>query len=89
MAEAIKRGKLKGITVVANKLFEAANSGNTTAMIFFLKCQAGWKEAQKIEVTGNEGGPIQTATAPMTPEELAAIRDMQIHERENPDGGKA
>lgn len=43
-SEAIKKGKAKGIQQVANALFEAALSGNITAMIFFLKTQGGWKE---------------------------------------------
>jgi hypothetical protein len=34
---------------VANALFEAALSGNVTAMIFFLKTQAGWKETTVTE----------------------------------------
>lgn len=46
-AEAIKRGKDKGISIVANSLFEAAKKGNVTAMIFFLKCSAKWKEAKE------------------------------------------
>lgn len=49
IAEAIKRGKDKGITIIANKLFKAASGGNISAMIFFLKTQGGWKETQKIE----------------------------------------
>ncbi len=43
-AEAIKRGKSKGISVIANSLFEGAKSGNTTAQIFFLKARAKWYE---------------------------------------------
>lgn len=51
-AEAIKRGKAKGIAVVTNKLMEQCKNGNTTAIIFFLKTQAGWKETQITEHTG-------------------------------------
>ena len=43
-SEAIKKGRASGIQQVSNALFEAALSGNVTAMIFFLKTQAGWKE---------------------------------------------
>lgn len=42
--DAIKKGKAKGVAVIANQLFEKAKSGDTTSMIFFLKTQAGWKE---------------------------------------------
>ena len=41
--EAYLRGKAKGITEIANALFKKAQEGNTTAQIFFLKCN-GWKE---------------------------------------------
>lgn len=53
ISEAIKRGRQKGISLVANKLFEQAASGNTTAMIFFLKAQGGWKEINKQEISGS------------------------------------
>lgn len=55
--EAIKRGRDKGIAVVANKLFEAAKEGNTAAMIFFLKAQGGWTDRAQLEVTNNQ--PVQ------------------------------
>ena len=42
--EASNNGKLKVIGDVANKLYEKAMSGNTEAMILFLKCRIGWKE---------------------------------------------
>lgn len=42
--DAIKRGKAKGVAVIANQLFEKAKNGDTTSMIFFLKSQAGWKD---------------------------------------------
>jgi len=36
--------------LVANKLFrQATDNENVTAMIFWLKCRAGWKEPEKIE----------------------------------------
>ena len=47
--EAIKRGKQRGVATIANKLYEAAESGNMAAMIFFLKTQGGWTEKQIIE----------------------------------------
>ena len=57
-ADAIKRGKAKGIALVTNKLMESIKGGNMTGMIFFLKTQAGWKETNVQEVTGANGDPI-------------------------------
>ncbi len=53
-ADAIKRGQSRGIAQVANALFEKVKGGDTTAMIFFLKARAGWKEAQRIELEDSE-----------------------------------
>jgi DNA-binding XRE family transcriptional regulator len=58
-AEAIKRGRAKGIAFVSNKLMEQVSGGNVTAMIFFLKAQANWHEMNRTEVTGPAGGPVQ------------------------------
>ena len=60
-ADAIKRGKAKGIALVTNKLMESIKGGNMTGMIFFLKTQAGWKETNVQEHTGADGKPIQQA----------------------------
>lgn len=57
--EAIKRGKAKGIALVTNALMTEIKTGNTAAMIFFLKTQGGWKETIKQEVTGANGAPIE------------------------------
>ena len=37
---------------VAETLFQQAINGNTTAMIFWLKCRAGWKEKHEVEHSG-------------------------------------
>ena len=61
-ADAIKRGKAKGIALVTNKLMESIKGGNMTGMIFFLKTQAGWKETNVQEHTGTNGTPLQLPT---------------------------
>jgi hypothetical protein len=43
-AEAIIRGKSKGIAMMANNLVKLAKAGNAAANIFWLKCQAKWRE---------------------------------------------
>lgn len=48
---ALKRGKHKGIENVTNALYEAATAGNkpnVSAMIFYLKNRAGWRDRQDI-----------------------------------------
>jgi hypothetical protein len=42
--EAYKRGRGKAIAGVAGNLISQARNGNTTAAIFYLKTQAGWRE---------------------------------------------
>lgn len=45
---AYKTGKASAISRVANRLLKAAEDGNTTAMIFYLKTQAGWRETEAV-----------------------------------------
>lgn len=47
-----KKGKAKAIASVASNLVNKARAGDTTASIFYLKTQAGWKEqeAQTAEI---------------------------------------
>jgi hypothetical protein len=42
-----KRGKAKAIGVIAQGLINKARGGDTASMIFFLKTQAGWREAEE------------------------------------------
>lgn len=70
--DAIKRGKAKGIALVTNKLMESIKGGNMTAMIFFLKTQAGWKETNVQEHTGANGKDLIPSAKQMTTDELKA-----------------
>ena len=57
----IDEGKQIAIGHVANSLFgKAMGDGpqSVTACIFWLKTQAGWKEANILEVGGVGGGPV-------------------------------
>jgi len=71
-ADAIKRGKAKGIALVTNKLMESIKGGNMTGMIFFLKTQAGWKETNVQEHTGANGTALIPSAKQMTTDELKA-----------------
>lgn len=57
MSDAIKRGRDKGVALIANKLYAEAKDGNVAAMIFFLKTQGGWKEKQEVDV--KHSAPVQ------------------------------
>ena len=71
--EAIKRGRQKGVAMVANKLVESAMDGNTTAQIFVLKTHGGpdWKDRQDINLSG-ELEVKNKSLKDMTDEELKA-----------------
>ena len=47
LAQAIKRGKAKGIARVTAALLKNVDDGNVTAQIFYLKCQASWREPEQ------------------------------------------
>ena len=62
----IANGRLKANVTVANALYRNATEssekfphGNTGAQIFWLKSQAGWKDTQRVELTGKNGGPVE------------------------------
>ncbi|WP_313349369.1 hypothetical protein [Paracoccus sp. (in: a-proteobacteria)] len=53
-------GRAKAVEQVAGKLLDKAQNGDLAAIIFYLKTQAGWRETNRMEVSGPEGGPVQT-----------------------------
>jgi len=48
---AYKQGKARAIASIGGNLISQAKSGNTSAQIFYLKTQAGWKETKVIETS--------------------------------------
>jgi transcriptional regulator with XRE-family HTH domain len=54
-----KRGKARAIGAVASNLIDKARKGDTACMIFFLKTQAGWRETNRTEITGADGGAVK------------------------------
>lgn len=56
--EHYKKGKTKAIANVAQNLIKQAQDGNTTASIFFLKTQAGWRE--NIDINANIKAEVST-----------------------------
>lgn len=58
LAARYKRGRARAVGAVAQSLIAKARAGNITAMIFFLKTQGGWRETDRLELSGVDGGPI-------------------------------
>jgi len=59
-AQQLGTGKAKANAQVGKTLFQRAIGGDTTAMIWWSKTQMKWTEVQRHELTGADGGPIQT-----------------------------
>lgn len=63
--------------MVAQSLFKKATGTgpqSVTAAIFWLKCRAGWKPVEGVEVTGKDGAPLPAGAAPtITREELVDL----------------
>jgi hypothetical protein len=55
-------GRIDANAAIAQSLFGAAKSGNTSAQMFWLKTRAGWKETNALELSGSDGGAIQVIT---------------------------
>lgn len=52
-------GKAKASAQIAKTLFNKAQSGDTTALIWWTKAQMRWAETQRQEITGADGGAQQ------------------------------
>lgn len=58
--EELDKGRIEANASVAETLFKQAKEGNTTAMIFWLKSRARWKESTQHEISGNpDGTPVE------------------------------
>ena len=56
--EQLDLGKAKASAQIAKTLFNKAQSGDTTALIWWTKAQMRWAETQKQEITGADGAPL-------------------------------
>lgn len=78
---AIKDGRSKAIAMVSNRLFQdALEPRNLGAQVFYLKNQAGWRDRADVELTGKDGGPIETADKTEYTDDERAIRIASILE---------
>ena len=77
-AEILATAAIKANSMVAQSLFQKATRGegpaSVTASIFWLKTRARWRERDIHEITGPDGGPIQTIDLTgLSDAELAAL----------------
>ena len=62
-SEELATASIDATAKVAGKLYQQCMDGNTAAIIFWLKTRAKWSEKHELELTGKNGGPIQTQEA--------------------------
>jgi hypothetical protein len=70
--EQYKKGKARAIGTVAKGLVKQAMDGNTSAAMFYLKTQAGWRETQHIDHSSSDGTMSPKSAKTMTNEEIEA-----------------
>ena len=74
-ADILATAAVKANSLVAQSLFAKATRGegsaSVTAAIFWLKTRARWRERDIHEITGPDGGPIQTY-------DLSGLSDAQL-----------
>jgi len=54
----LQMGKAQASARIADTLFNKAQGGDTTAMIWWTKAQMRWSETVKQELTGQDGAPL-------------------------------
>lgn len=79
-------GKAKANAQVGKGMFQKAMAGDTTAQIWWSKCQMGWKEPPKqLEHTGANGGAISVASVDfkgLSDAELAQMQALMMKSKE-------
>lgn len=91
VAPCIERGRAVMSDKIRESAYLSALQGNTAMQIFILKTREGFRETQRLELTGADGEPIQTKKV-LNPEErkvllakykkLVAASDIEIDEDE-------
>ncbi len=65
----LDQSKAKANATIGGALFNKAKSGDTTAMIFWMKTQAGWKETNVNEHTSPDGSMSPTRIEIVAPDQ--------------------
>ncbi len=55
--EILRLSLLRKNAEAAELLWQKVRAGNVTALIFWLKCRAGWKETMAVQPLGKDGEP--------------------------------
>ena len=69
--DALKRGRAKGLTLVANALYTSALEGNVTAQIFYLKNRSPneWRDRRELTVDTDVKSWVINASPRLTEDE--------------------
>lgn len=60
LKSAIVAGRAKAAAIIARKAYDLAASGEVPAMtMFWLKTRLRWRETDRVENVGEDGGPIK------------------------------
>ena len=59
-SEALEIGAEKANGVIGGVVYQAARKGEPWACQLIAKTRMGWSETSRLEMTGKDGGPIQT-----------------------------
>ena len=55
----IREGRIKANAKIAQTLYKKAIDGDTACLIFWAKTRMGWREVDRLEITGEDGGPVR------------------------------
>ena len=78
IAARYKKGRARAIGAVAQTLITKARVGDTIAMLFYLKTQGGWREADREPVTVEE-----LDLAPIAIRVLPAVTEVRVTRSED------
>ena len=72
--------KCKANATIGGALFNKAKGGDTAAMIFWMKTQAGWKETTVVDNTSSDGTMTPKVVSTMTQQEAAEAYAATLHD---------
>lgn len=54
----VTRGRARANREIAETLYQKAKNGDNACLIFWAKSQLGWRETQRHEIAGHDGGQL-------------------------------